>query len=129
MPARHHRHAEENIQIVLVLVITFFRRQPGMGNLRMNQRRDRIERTPLEPHEFADRISDIVGTLVRFDTWLERHVASVERYHFRKFPMPARCMSAVFHPPFMLLSATIGMPRHTSVKWKAMMTFNFPDTC
>jgi hypothetical protein len=37
-------------------------------------------------------------------------------------------MSAVFHPSFMLLSATIGRPRHTSVKWNAMMTFNFPGT-
>ena len=71
---------------------------------------------------------DIVGTLIRFDTRLEGHVASVKRYHCRKFPMPARRMSAVFHPSFMLLSATIGRPRHTSVKWNAMMTFNFPDT-
>jgi hypothetical protein len=99
-----------------------------MRDLRMDERRYRIERTTLEPHEFTDRISDIVGTLVRLDTRLEGHVASVERYHCRKFPMPARRMSAVFHPSFTLLSATIPKPRHTSVKWNAMMTFNFPDT-
>ncbi|EGL62489.1 hypothetical protein AGRO_4748 [Agrobacterium sp. ATCC 31749] len=42
--------------------------------------------------------------------------------------MPARRISAVFRPSFILLFPTIDRPRHTSVKWNAMMTFNFPST-
>ncbi|MNL15985.1 hypothetical protein D3C87_1370050 [compost metagenome] len=87
MPAGRKWHAENNIEIVFIFVVAC--RQSGMGNLRMGQRRNRIERAPFEPHELTHRITDVVGTLVRFSTRLERHVASVKRYQFRKFPMPA----------------------------------------
>jgi hypothetical protein len=42
--------------------------------------------------------------------------------------MPVWWMIAVFSPSSTLLFKTIAKRRHTSVKWNAMMTFNFPDT-